>query len=87
MNLEPKKDLENMIYGVLASYLKQLTGEPWVLFKDKVRKTSRARTTKLGNSSEILASYLWMELLLSLILNGLVEVVLLVIKIILHMTF
>ena len=31
------KDLEHMIYGVLASYLKQLTGEPWVLFKDKVR--------------------------------------------------
>ena len=30
------KDLEHMIYGVLASYLKQLTGEPWVLFKDKV---------------------------------------------------
>ena len=87
MNLEPKKDLENMIYGVLAPYIKQLTGEPWVLFKDKVRKTSRARTTKFGNSSEILASYLWMELLLSLILNGLVEVVLLVIKIILHMTF
>ena len=34
--LKLKKDLEHMIYGVLASYLKQLTGEPWVLFKDKV---------------------------------------------------
>ena len=37
------KDLEHMIYGVLASYLKQLTGEPWVLFKDKVRKPDERR--------------------------------------------
>ena len=38
-----------MIYGVLASYLKQLTGEPWVLFKDKViLKPFKENSSEMG---------------------------------------
>ena len=52
------KDLEHMIYGVLASYLKQLTGEPWVLFKDKVRPNTLwtcpgGRLDRLGQPGDL----------------------------------
>ena len=80
-----KKDLEHMIYGVLAAYLKQLTGEPWVLFKDKVlfnniHTNENGRRAAPESGRVRISANLNRMKIFSSILNGPVAVVLHVIK-------